>query len=310
MDKRFTCRKAAVFSDIHSNYHAFKACYEDAVSRGADLFIFLGDYVSDLADPQKTLDLVYEIREKHPTVSLRGNRERYMLECKNGITSFTPGSKTGSLFYTYDQLRPQDFEFIESLPIYDQIELNGIPFEIAHAAKEDDRYYFERTDERMKTVFDQMKFNYFLGGHSHRQYVQHNGERTICNPGSIGVPREHGALTQYAIMEFCDKAAYFALRQIPYDVKAMIHRQFESGLVDIAPHWAISILYDVMTGKEYVEKLLDRVCQAANGNEAAVRNEQLWHRFATQMGMKFTEKEILDLYTVGSNTKFAAPKVK
>lgn len=292
--RSFACNKAAVFSDIHSNYHAFQACYEDAVAHGAELFVFLGDYISDLADPRKTLDLVYQIKEQYPTVCLRGNRERYMLECKNGITSFAPGSKTGSLFYTYNQLRPQDFEFVESLPIYDQIELNGIPFEIAHAAKEDDRYYFERTGERMKTVFDQMKFNNFLSGHSHRQYVRRNGEKTVCNPGSIGVPRDHGYLTQYAILEFEDRDVHFQLRQIPYDVKAVIHRQFESGLVDFAPHWAISILYDVITGKEYTEKLLDRVCQAANGDEAAVRNEQLWHRFATQMGMKFTEKEILD----------------
>lgn len=180
--RSFTCNKAAVFSDIHSNYHAFRACYEDAVAHGAELFIFLGDYISDLADPQRTLDLVYKIRSQYPTVCLRGNRERYMLECKNQITFFTPGSKTGSLLYTYNQLRPQDFVFIESLPIYDQIQLNGIPFEIAHAAKEDDRYYFERTDERIHTVFAQMKYKYFLGGHSHRQYVQHNGEKPFAIP--------------------------------------------------------------------------------------------------------------------------------
>ena len=57
-EKQFSCRKAAVFSDIHSNYHAFRACYEDAKAQGADLFLFLGDYVSDLADPIKTMNLI------------------------------------------------------------------------------------------------------------------------------------------------------------------------------------------------------------------------------------------------------------
>lgn len=54
--------RVAVLSDIHSNYHAFKACYVDAVKCGAESFIFLGDYISDLAEPQRTMDLVYEIQ--------------------------------------------------------------------------------------------------------------------------------------------------------------------------------------------------------------------------------------------------------
>lgn len=105
----------AVFSDIHGNYHAFKACYEDAIKHGAEQFVFLGDYVSDLANPRNTMNLVYEIRERSPTVCLRGNRERYMLECEQGISSFSRGSKTGSLLYTYENLRQQDLDFFARL---------------------------------------------------------------------------------------------------------------------------------------------------------------------------------------------------
>ena len=88
--------RVAVLSDIHANYHAFKACYDDAVRDGVDSFIFLGDYISDLAEPQKTMDLVYEIQANYPTICLRGNRERYMLDCEKG-SSFHRGSKSGSL---------------------------------------------------------------------------------------------------------------------------------------------------------------------------------------------------------------------
>lgn len=307
-NKQFTCRKAAVFSDIHSNYHAFKACYEDALTRGADLFIFLGDYISDLADPQKTLDLGYEIREKHPTVCLRGNRERYMLDCAKGKSQFAVGSKTGSLLYTYQRLRQKDVVFFESLPIYDQIELNGIQFEIAHAAKEDDRFYFEGTDDRTESVFERMECPYMLVGHSHKQFLRQSDGKTILNPGSIGVPRDHGYLTQYAILEFNGNDVAFSLCKIPYDVQTMIHRQFESGLVEIAPHWAISVLYDVITGEEYTMELLNRIYAHANGDENAAYNEDIWHRIAAEMGMKFTEKEILDFYIFGSNAKLTALK--
>ena len=290
MDKRFNCHKAAILSDIHSNYYAFRACYEDAVAKGAELFILLGDYISDLADPVKALDLVYTIQEKYSTVCLKGNRERYMLDCKKGVSSFSAGSKTGSLLYTYTQLRPKDFAFFESLPFCDMIEVNGIPFEIAHGFKNDDRFYFDGKDENTEAVLAQMNYGYFLGGHSHRQFVCRRGEKVILNPGSVGVPRDYGHLSQYALLDFSGQDVRIQLRQMHYDVPATIQRQFQSGLVDVAPHWAVSVLYDVITGKECTMELLKRL------EQCDVYDELAWHSAAAGMGMEFTQEEIVDFY--------------
>ena len=81
--------RVAVLSDIHSNFYAFKACYADAVKHGSERFIFLGDYISDLSEPQRTMDLVYEIQDHYPTICLRGNREGYMLSCEDGVCIFS-----------------------------------------------------------------------------------------------------------------------------------------------------------------------------------------------------------------------------
>lgn len=290
--KQFACRRAAVFSDIHSNYHAFRACFDDALKHGADCFIFLGDYISDLAAPVKTLDLVYEIRAQYPTICLRGNRERYMLECEAGTSLFSRGSKSGSLLYTFEQLRAQDLAFFKSLPIYDVIVLNGIPIEIAHAVRENDRYYFECADAY---VLEQMECAYLLTGHSHRQYIDHCQGKTVINPGSIGVPMTQGNRAQYALLEVSAQKLSCELRQIPYDIKAAIHSQFESGLVDYAGYWAISILYDVVTGEEYTMNLLRRVYQRAEEAQSTVHDEAIWKDVSSGMGMRFTENEILDL---------------
>lgn len=298
--EQFISRKTAVFSDIHSNYHALKACYEDAVRGGTDLFIFLGDYVSDLSDPQRVLDLVYEISGKYPAVCLRGNRERYMLDRAKENVQFTVGSKTGSLLYTYQQLREKDLDFFENLPIYAQIEINGIQFEIAHAAKEDDRFYFAGWDDPTEIMLERMECPYMLAGHSHKQFLRKSKGKTLLNPGSIGVPRDHGHLTQYAILEFRDNEVDFDLRQTTYDVRAMIHRQFQSGLMEMAPHWAISVLYDVITGEEYTMELLNQLYAYGDGDESSVYSEEIWHRIAVDMGMKFTEEEIVDLLVLGN----------
>lgn len=278
----------AVFSDIHGNYHAFKTCYEDAIKHGAEQFVFLGDYVSDLADPRKVMDLVHEIRGRFPTFCLRGNRERYMLECDEGISSFFRGSKTGSLLYTYENLCRRDLDFFKGLNIYDTIEINGVVFEIAHAAKDDDRCYFEGDDPKIEDVFSEMKASYLLAGHSHRQYIRSRDGKTILNPGSVGIPQGGSRWPAYALLQVEDGMASFQLRQVPYDISAVIRAQFENGLVDYSHCWGISILYDIITGEEYTIRLLENVCK--NGD---VYDEGAWYREAIKMGMEFTEREII-----------------
>ena len=283
--------KVAVLSDIHSNYHAFRACYEDALKCGAESFIFLGDYVSDLAEPQKTLDLVYEIQSKYPTVCLLGNRERYMLECKEGVSTFNRGSKSGSLLFTYDHLRKKDFDFFKGLKISDTIEIEGVRMEIAHAAMDNDRCYFDGKNRRGVEILSQMKCNYMLTGHSHKQYIRRNGAKTIINPGSVGIPQGGTRWPKYAMLEIVSGELSCDLREVRYDLGEAIHAQFANGLVDYANCWAIGVLYDIITGRECVLELLSRVREADG-----VCDETVWRSEAAELGMKFTEQEIMAVY--------------
>lgn len=281
--------KVAVLSDIHSNYYAFKACYEDAVKCGAEAFIFLGDYISDLSEPLKTMDLVYHIRSKFPTVCLRGNRERYMLEHESGDSAFAPGSKTGSLLFTYEHLQREDLCFFRSLKISDTIEISGVQIEIAHASMDNDRYYFDSNDGHTAEVFSQMKCKYLLTGHCHKQYIKQNGDKTIINPGSVGIPQGGDRWPKYAILEISNGDVSCRLREVTYDMAAVIHSQFHSGIMDYARYWAVGVLYDVITGEERVLRLLERVEETGD-----VHNEEAWHSAAIKLGMKFTEQEILE----------------
>ncbi|MEE1327095.1 MAG: metallophosphoesterase family protein [Oscillospiraceae bacterium] len=284
-------RKVAVFSDIHSNYHAFKACYEDAVKNGATQFIFLGDYVSDLAEPAKTMDLLYEIQSRYPTVCLRGNRERYMLEHENGTSLFASGSKSGSLLFTYEHLRKKDLDFFRSLPISSHVCIDGVEIEIAHASKDDDRFYFEENDPQMEHIFAQMKCNYLLTGHCHKQYIQHKSGKTIINPGSVGIPQGGSIWPKYAILQISDGAVSCLLREVPYNICEAIHSQFDNGLVNFAKYWAIGVLYDIMTGQECVLALLNLVSESGN-----IHEESDWHSAAIRLGLKLTKQEIIDDY--------------
>lgn len=281
--------KVAVLSDIHSNYQAFQAVFTDAVKRQVDQFIFLGDYVSDLAEPQKTLDLVYAIQASYPTFCIRGNREKYMLDCLNGNMQFSVGSKSGSLLFTYQHLRMKDLAFFESMKIYDIIEIGGVQIEIAHAIAEDDRYYFDSESENLHTVFKQMKCKYLLTGHSHKQYWKRHLDQVIINPGSVGLPQDNNWLAEYVILNVNSNHVDWTFYRVPYDLKRAIHIQFSSGLVHIAKYWAIGILYDLITGKDLVIQLLLQV-----DKEDGDPSENDWRLAATKLGMSFTEQEVLD----------------
>lgn len=283
--------RVAVLSDIHSNYYAFKACYEDARKCRGEMFIFLGDYVSDLSEPQRTMDLVYEIQSKYPTVCLRGNREGYMLDCENGRSSFTRGSKSGSLLFTYEHLRKKDLEFIRGLKISDTIEIEGVRIEIAHAAMDNDRYYFDSNDGHTAEIFPQMKCDYLLTGHSHKQYIQKRAGKTIINPGSVGIPQDGTRNPKYALLDIVKGSISCQLREVTYDMTDAIRFQFASSLVDYAKYWAIGILYDIITGKEWVLRLLETVEKTGE-----FHNEEAWKSAALELGMKLTEQEILEWY--------------
>ena len=69
--------RLAVFSDVHSNHHALKACLKEAEKQKADGYIFLGDYISDCANPHETMKLIYRAKQEMPCWFVRGNREEY-----------------------------------------------------------------------------------------------------------------------------------------------------------------------------------------------------------------------------------------
>ena len=71
--------KIAVLADIHANYVALQKCVDYARERDVTRFIFLGDYVGDLAYPQKTMELIYKMKEQYECYFVKGNKEDYWL---------------------------------------------------------------------------------------------------------------------------------------------------------------------------------------------------------------------------------------
>lgn len=117
----------AVFSDIHGNYVAFERCLEYVSSRNIHTFIFLGDYLGEFSYPQKTMEMIYALKEKNTCFFVKGNKEDYWINRRyDDNCEWKDGNLTvGALQYCYDNQTERDIDFFQSLSISQEIKFDN-----------------------------------------------------------------------------------------------------------------------------------------------------------------------------------------
>lgn len=232
--------KIAVLSDIHGNHIALKKCMEEIQKRGIKNIVFLGDYIGELAYPQKTMKLLYEIAQRYECTFLRGNKEDYWLERKSGGNSVwkEKDSTTGMLYYAYKHLTDNDLKFFSDLPYVQIIQHLNFPAIAAyHGSHNKEGIKFTPNTENSKNLFDDTDASVILCGHTHiRKIVLENG-RILLNPGSVGMPLQSNGKSQFLILsgETCQWEYEFV--DLKYDVETVIQELQEENLYEIAPSW-------------------------------------------------------------------------
>lgn len=269
--------RIAVLADIHSNYTAFKRCVDYVEEQGINTYIFLGDYISDCAYPQESLNLLYKLKEEKNCYFLKGNREEYMLAHHAGDERYTwhkGSSQTGSLLYTYENLREKDLNFFESLPISATIEIPGcIPFEIAHGSIANSRGWLYPNNEASLEAVKEMKTKLLVNGHIHLMRSTTYGDKKIVTVGAVGVPLESHGKCQFAILDFKEDEWQEEFVTLEYDIEAEIQRMDESGLSEYAPMWIKAGKKTLRTGENIPLDLLS-LAQQYRKNEGREKLEE------------------------------------
>ena len=232
--------KIAVMSDIHGNYIALQRCLAHALEQNVDAYIFLGDYLGEFPYPQRTLEILYELRQNASCIFIRGNKEDYWLnrrkdqncDWKNGNRSVM------AMIYNYDNLNAKDLDFFEMLPISQSIRFDGMepvlachgtPFENQKALRSED-LFVQKCEER-----------YIICGHTHMQGFVSDGKKKIINAGAVGVPLKSPKKTQYMILTSDGKDWKPEFLSLEYDVDTVIKEIYESGLWDASPYGAFAV---------------------------------------------------------------------
>lgn len=258
--------RLAVFSDVHSNHLALEACFQEAERQKADVWIFLGDYVSDCAYPHKTMELLYEAKKEHDCRFVKGNREEYILDHHKNGSDWNYQSTTGSLLYTYENMTADDLKFIDALPITDVIRLHGHDaIRICHGAPYKTRVLLEPGNGMAARVLHEVEEPVLLGGHSHKPFTERLENKLYVNPGSVGAQTCGVAQSEMAFLESDSKSWVPQLVRVPYDNAAVVREIEESGLLYKSSVWAPAIAKQLVTGENLALSCLLRAEKLAEG---------------------------------------------
>ena len=234
--------KLAVMADIHSNHTALEACVAEALKRRADRFLFLGDYLGELAYPERTLALLEGLRREYPCTFIRGNKEDYWIDHRNGRHGdwIWEAGKSGSgmLAYVYDRLAPDEIEAFAGMPVSMTIRCPGLPaFVICHGSPwktdesmREDYGYIDELTQRLETALT-------VCAHFHiqSQYTR-NGKRVI-NPGAVGMPLGSSGRAQFMMLAGTGGEWEPDFVTLDYDREKAIREMDEEKLAVQAPGW-------------------------------------------------------------------------
>lgn len=216
--------KVLIISDIHGNEQALDAVLEKvAADYRIDACLLLGDIIDYGMHSNEVIDRICSL--PYPILcNIRGNHEEAVIT--EDYRAFSSERGKQSAEYTRSILNENSWEYIKNT----MSESGMMEFECAnkkclavHGSLEDQ--YWKSIDIG-KDLSGYSAYDYVFSGHSHLPYFvekyypvvderRRNKKKVVfINPGSVGQPRNHNTMAQFAVLDmetetiFFEKTAY------------------------------------------------------------------------------------------------------
>ena len=222
--------KIALLSDIHGNTTALEAVLEDAKRAGVEEYWLLGDVLMPGTGRRHLLNLLEELPI---TVQILGNWEDSLWRAMKGMLDPSRASHRYLMRhcqYILEEIRPEEIEAMQSLPMQVHREVFGLRVGITHHLP-DKNWGRELIHIGDQKDFDRLVTNppcdLAVYGHIHQQFFRYgSGGELILNPGSIGQPfflqanLRKDLRAMYAILEFDESGLKDVdFRRVSYDIE-------------------------------------------------------------------------------------------
>jgi diadenosine tetraphosphatase ApaH/serine/threonine PP2A family protein phosphatase len=233
--------RLALFADIHANRQAFAACLEAARGRGAERFIFLGDYVGYGADPEWTVDTVMELVARG-ALAVRGNHDNAISMPSETMTA----EAQAAIEWTRGRLSAPERKFLAELPL---VREEDDRLCVHSEASQPARWHYVRSAADAGRSLIATDAHITFCGHIHRPMLYSmsvtgkmtsfvpvsgvamrllSGRRWLVVLGSVGQPRDGDPAAAFAMFDTTSRELSYC--RVPYDIDAAAQRIRENGL--------------------------------------------------------------------------------
>ena len=242
-----------IMSDIHGNLQALESAVSD-VSRDAELngrlagAFLLGDIVDYGMQTNEVVEFMkHEFRERvgaEVVASIWGNHEHAVME--GDFSRFSSERGVQSAKYTASILTDETKAYLEGEMEHSgmqTLEIDGQKVLLVHGTLSDPywgKLLPEDVHDDPSGQFSYDRFDIVMSGHTHCSQVftkfypsddeTMRGKKavTFINPGSVGQPRNHNPLVQYAIWD--SETGEVGLHAVEYDIEKTM--SYYHGQVD------------------------------------------------------------------------------
>ncbi len=201
----------AIISDIHGNHVALSAVLSKLDSLGVTEVICLGDIGGYYCQINECCD---ELRARE-IFCLMGNHDWYLV---NNETCPRSNSANICLQYQQEIISDSNKNWLSTLLPYAKLgNLN-----IVHGGWNDP------IDEYVKPsaeYFSSIEGIFFASGHTHVPCILDIQNKTYCNPGSVGQPRDGDPRASFAMFD----GKHFSLHRVEYDYTIIQDKMREAG---------------------------------------------------------------------------------
>ena len=212
----------AVISDIHANLNALRAVLTDIHSlREVKVvkILCLGDLVGYYTQPIPVIHLTLA----KCNIVIKGNHDH--AAALGVVPDYYRPDSLQPLDWTNQNLSIRERRILHALPIMHTEKLGNKKIMCIHGGPEYplDQYIFLENEEDLNSSFEFMELievdTLFLG-HTHIPFKIEKDNLIICNPGSVGQPRDGDPRASYILYDI--GSGDIEIRRVDYDPTAVI----------------------------------------------------------------------------------------
>ena len=209
--------RIAIISDIHGNYPALVNVLEKIDQLKCDGIYSLGDVCGYYCMVNECIE---ELRKRN-IVNILGNHDYYLVYNVNCPRS---NSANDCIKYQRHIISENNYAYIKKSRKY--LYLNDNRISLVHGGW--NNFLEEYIENIEHGYFKDLEGSFFLSGHTHIQQVKTFNDKTYCNPGSVGQPRDGDRRAAFCVIDE-NKINTF---RVEYDIDKIVFQMEYNGFSD------------------------------------------------------------------------------